>query len=205
MNPSSCRNRKATQVHSSRLTAHKRSARSTVNLSAAESSASSGTIALPTITDYASIQLALSTVIQAVATGTLDAARAKVLLSGLQIASANLRRSEASVQTARKSTAANRRSITVHEESEPAQETEAIADETTVQAVVIEAPSSEDTSITAEADDPQPHELKEPAEAISETPALSGQGAASPAEFSGRLDYINEAALRLRAHRQRRV
>lgn len=69
--------------------------RSVATLSAGEALAGNGNIELPAITDYESVQLALSTVIHAVAAGTLDTARAKVLFYGLQIASANLRKLQA--------------------------------------------------------------------------------------------------------------
>ncbi len=49
-------------------------------------------INLHAIDDSASVQRALSSVIKAVAAGTLDPARAKVLLYGLQIAGVNARR-----------------------------------------------------------------------------------------------------------------
>ncbi len=55
-------------------------------------SPSEGSIELHAIVDSASIQRALSVVINAVAARTLDPARAKVLLYGLQIASTNARR-----------------------------------------------------------------------------------------------------------------
>lgn len=61
-------------------------------LSPSEALPSEGGIELHAIEDLASIQRALSVVINAVAAGTLDPARAKVLLYGLQIASANARR-----------------------------------------------------------------------------------------------------------------
>jgi hypothetical protein len=71
---------------------HKRRKSRGLSLSAAEAFSAGGGIALHTIEDSASIQRALSVVINAVAAGTLDPARAKVLLYGLQIASANARR-----------------------------------------------------------------------------------------------------------------
>jgi len=61
-------------------------------LSAAEELPGDAGIALHTIDDSDSIQRALSVVINAVAAGTLDPARARVLLYGLQIASTNARR-----------------------------------------------------------------------------------------------------------------
>jgi len=63
-----------------------------VNLSAAEALPSTSGIELHAIEDSASIQRALSVVINAVAAGTLDPVRAKVLLYGLQIASTNAHR-----------------------------------------------------------------------------------------------------------------
>jgi hypothetical protein len=63
-----------------------------VSLSAGEALPADGCIELHAIEDSESIQRALSVVINAVAAGTLDPARAKVLLYGLQIASANVRR-----------------------------------------------------------------------------------------------------------------
>ncbi|MBS1822163.1 MAG: hypothetical protein JST61_09345 [Acidobacteria bacterium] len=48
-------------------------------------------ITLPAIHDAASIQQALSVVIEAVAEGTLDNTRARVLLSALKLAMTNLR------------------------------------------------------------------------------------------------------------------
>lgn len=48
-------------------------------------------IALPAISDAASIQLAIAAVLQAAADGTLEAQRARVLLYGLQIAATNAR------------------------------------------------------------------------------------------------------------------
>jgi hypothetical protein len=61
-------------------------------LSAVEELPGDGVIELHTIDDFASIQRALSVVINAVAAGTLNPARARVLLYGLQIASTNARR-----------------------------------------------------------------------------------------------------------------
>jgi hypothetical protein len=64
---------------------------SVVSLSAAEKPLTEANIELPLIEGPESIQLALSIVINAVAAGTLDTARAKVLLTGLRIASSNAR------------------------------------------------------------------------------------------------------------------
>jgi hypothetical protein len=70
-----------------------------VSLSAAETTPADGSIELHAIGDSASIQRALSIVINAVAAGTLDPARAKVLLYGLQIAATNARRMAANKKT----------------------------------------------------------------------------------------------------------
>jgi hypothetical protein len=68
-------------------------------IQAAEALSGKGGIELHAIGDSASIQRALSVVINAVAAGTLDPVRAKVLLYGLQIASTNARRMAASPDT----------------------------------------------------------------------------------------------------------
>lgn len=56
-------------------------------------------IAIGVISDAASVQRALSVVINAVAAGTLDPARARVLLYGLQIAATNAHRLAASAKS----------------------------------------------------------------------------------------------------------
>jgi hypothetical protein len=81
-----------TRCHADHAHLHKLRTGQTVSLSAAEPASSDAGIDLHAIDDSASIQRALSIVINAVAAGTLDPARAKVLLYGLQIASANARR-----------------------------------------------------------------------------------------------------------------
>jgi hypothetical protein len=62
-----------------------------LTLSAAEELPGKASLELGAIDGSASIQRALSAVIQAVAAGTLDPARARVLLYGLQIAATNAR------------------------------------------------------------------------------------------------------------------
>jgi hypothetical protein len=77
--------------HSTHCGSHARQHELSVSVSAGDELAANR-IALPVIRDSASVQHALSVVINAVAAGTLDAARAKVLLYGLQIASTNAHR-----------------------------------------------------------------------------------------------------------------
>jgi hypothetical protein len=75
------------------------SSRQAHSFSAAEPRPVAADIELGTIKDSASVQRALSVVINAVAAGTLDPARARVLLYGLQIASTNAHRLASSSKT----------------------------------------------------------------------------------------------------------
>jgi len=90
--PSRLKTNGTTRCHADRTRLHEHSTGRTVSLSAAEAVPADGSIELHAIDDSASIQRALSVVINAVAAGTLDPARAKVLLYGLQIASTNAHR-----------------------------------------------------------------------------------------------------------------
>lgn len=62
------------------------------SLYAAETQPAASALKLGTVSDTASVQRALSVVLDAVAAGTLDPARARVLLYGLQIAATNAHR-----------------------------------------------------------------------------------------------------------------
>jgi len=92
----------------------------------ANSSEKPVSIAMPAITDAASIQQAISDVLDALGKGTLEPARARVLLYGLHIAATNARRiaaAEKAVEpkaTAAPATEAVTAEVVQHEEADPA-------------------------------------------------------------------------------------
>ncbi len=74
-----------------KLTNRRHSFRTTMQASDSAAASLPSAIALPAISDAASIQRAIAAVVQAAAAGTLEAPRARVLLYGLQIAATNAR------------------------------------------------------------------------------------------------------------------
>lgn len=74
-----------------KLTNRHHSLRTTMQASDSAAAPVPSAIALPAISDAASIQRAIAAVVQAAAAGTLEAPRARVLLYGLQIAATNAR------------------------------------------------------------------------------------------------------------------
>ena len=128
-------------------------------------------ISLPAISDAASIQRAIAAVVQAMAEGTLEAPRARVLLYGLQIAATNARHiaaekpgeSPASVETA----GADIEVVSTDAASETPQMDSAPEDDASPETAAIEATGEEpvhtECSVDAErADAPQPTEVEAP-------------------------------------------
>jgi hypothetical protein len=180
-----------TTVRSRRI--HSISARS---LSDSEPQPVAGAIAVGVISDSASVQNALSVVINAVAAGTLDPARAKVLLYGLQIAAANAKRVTAGTETVE---AASNGSEQIADDA-PATIIE------TATASIVEEPQAvrdeERDSVELEEIATATNSEDEPAQAEAETPAQPinspGQGSIPSICFSSDHEYKNESSLRER-------
>jgi hypothetical protein len=176
-----------------------------------------GGIALHTIDDFASIQRALSVVINAVAAGTLDPARARVLLYGLQIASTNARRVASAAETSRTEEA-------VRDEKKAAGVKRAVSSSATSIASRLEEPQpvlieqrevgqrepesqkSEDTEAIADANGSAKAGTEEPTQPATHTalPIIySGGVRVPPSCFSPASEYSSGARERLLAARQR--
>jgi hypothetical protein len=171
-----------------------------------------GGIALHTIDDFASIQRALSVVINAVAAGTLDPARARVLLYGLQIASTNARRMASAPETSRTEEA-------VRDEKKAAGVKRAVSSPVSVvvssleeqQPVLAvqrepESPKREDTEAIADANRSMEAGTEEPTQPATHTalPIIySGGVRIPPSCFSPASEYSSGARERLLAAKQR--
>jgi hypothetical protein len=164
---------------------------------------STATIALPAITDAASIQRAIAAVLHAVAAGTLEAPRARVLLYGLQIAATNARRI-----AAEKGSEAEAASAPVAEALAPAKTSRETpqayaADEAATSEAIEEQeeqqehPAHADHTIASDAPEaPQPEDAAQPQTSASFTEAL--KEAATPVT-----GYIGSARSRMLAFRNK--
>ena len=197
--------------HAASHGSHKRRKPSGIPVTAA--AAKENGIELHAITDHESIQHALSAVIHAVAAGTLDTARAKVLLYGLQIASANARK----VQTNSESKQVVRLAdpIDRNESSCPFVIDAKPACDTTGQIDDLQPKKNEEFQPMelVQKDEPareteskgQTHEQYEVGKETSSSADDSGGPAhiPTPLRFSSMHDYSSDAKARLRALRQR--
>jgi hypothetical protein len=166
-------------------------------LSATETLQAGGSIELHAIEDSASIQRALSVVINAVAAGTLDPVRAKVLLYGLQIASANARRVTSSPKAEEVVRTAEKTAGGAHTITSPA--TVASKLQEPQAACVEQEKKNEDAAATVKEDQSAETETETPAQPV----PYAGQVRIPPSCFSPANGYSSNVRDRLLAVRQR--
>jgi hypothetical protein len=180
-------------------------------LSAVAELPGAGGIELGLIDGFASIQRALSAVINAVAAGTLDPARARVLLYGLQIASTNARRVASAAKTEE----------TVRDEKKAALEVKPAVTSSATTIIASTLEESQPVLVSqCEQEKPKGEDVEaiangnESAEAGAKAPTQPATDAAPPAIYSGGVrippscfspanEYSSGARERLLAARQR--